>query len=88
MVGLILILGALGGASVSGATDDASASPSKATRQPPPAPPIKYLEAGARLFNAAQTSAQLDLAAKYLGGRGHVTAISSSPINRPRSTPT
>jgi len=65
-VGLILILGSLGGASVSAAPDDASASPAKATRQPPPAPPIKYLEAGARLFNAAQTSTQLDLAAKYL----------------------
>ena len=35
--------------------DDAAAAPSTATRQPPPAPPIKYLEAGARLFNSAQT---------------------------------
>jgi type II secretory pathway component GspD/PulD (secretin) len=61
-----LILGALGGAAASAAPDDASASPSKATRQPPPAPPIKYLEAGARLFNSAQTRAQLDLASKYL----------------------
>jgi type II secretory pathway component GspD/PulD (secretin) len=61
-----LILGALGGGSVSAAPDDATASPSKATRQPPPAPPIKYLEAGAHLFNSAQTGADLDRASKYL----------------------
>ena len=52
--------------------DDTAAAPSSATRQPPPAPPIKYLEAGARLFNSAdrnnsaETGVQLDLAAKYL----------------------
>ena len=49
--------------------DDTAAAPSSATRQPPPAPPIKYLEAGARLFNSAENgvwSSQLDLASKYL----------------------
>jgi type II secretory pathway component GspD/PulD (secretin) len=61
-----LILGAWGGATVCAAPDDAAASPSKATRQPPPVAPIKYLEAGARLFNAAETSQQLELASKYL----------------------
>jgi hypothetical protein len=58
-----MILGAWGGATTGAAPDDAAAAPSTATRQAPPAPPIKYLEAGAKLFN----SAQFDLASKYLG---------------------
>ena len=61
-VSLILILGAWGGATRGAAPDDAAAAPSTATRQAPPAPPIKYLEAGAKLFN----NAQFDLASKYL----------------------
>ncbi|MDR3619511.1 MAG: type II secretory pathway, component PulD, partial [Paludisphaera borealis] len=62
---VIMILGAGTGASTEGASpDDAAASPSQApaTRKPSPVPPIKYLEAGSRLFN----SGQFDLAAKYL----------------------
>ena len=64
MVSLILILGAWGGAAIVAAPDDATS----ATRQSPPAPPIKYLEAGSRLFNTANPgdAAQLELAAKYL----------------------
>jgi len=61
-VSLILILGAWDGATKGAAPDDAAAAPSMATRQAPPAPPIRYLEAGANLFN----SAQFDLASKYL----------------------
>ncbi|MGP0069350.1 MAG: hypothetical protein ACLQGP_37835, partial [Isosphaeraceae bacterium] len=61
-VSLILILGAWGGATKGANPDDAAAAPSTATRQAPPAPPIKYLEAGAKLFNTAQ----FDLASKYL----------------------
>ncbi len=59
-----MVLGAGGGASTEGATlDDAVASPSSTTaRKPSPAPPVKYLEAGAKLFNGGQ----FDLAAKYL----------------------
>ncbi len=46
------------------APDDATS----ATRKPPPAPPIKYLEAGSRLFNSASPGdvGQLENAAKYL----------------------
>ena len=65
-VSLILIMGAWGGAAHGADPDDAAAAPSTATRPAPPAPPIKYLEAGARLFNSAQNSEDLDLAAKYL----------------------
>jgi len=61
-----LILSAWGGATAGAATDDAATAPSSATRQPPPVPPIKYLEAGARLYNSAQDSEQLKLASKYL----------------------
>ena len=61
-VSLILILGAWGGATKGAAPDDAAAAPSTATRQAPPAPPIKYLEAGAKLFNTEQ----FDMASKYL----------------------
>src|SRR5208337_4596884 len=42
--------------------DDAISSQAKAARKPPPVPPIKYLEAGSRLFN----SGNFELAAKYL----------------------
>ena len=42
--------------------DDAVSSPAKAARKPAPVPPIKYLEAGSRLFN----SGNFELAAKYL----------------------
>ena len=65
-ISLILILSVWGGAVQGAAPDDAAAAPISATRQPPPAPPIKYLEAGARLFNSAVDNAQLELAAKYL----------------------
>lgn len=41
----------------------ATDSPRPVNRPEPPAPPIKYLEAGARLFNKGR----YDLAAKYLG---------------------
>ena len=61
-VSLILILGAWGGATKGASPDDAAAPPSTATRQAPPAPPIKYLEAGAKLFNTEQ----FDMASKYL----------------------
>ena len=61
-VSLILILGAWGGATKGADPDDAAAAPSTATRQAPPAPPIKYLEAGAKLFNTEQ----FDMASKYL----------------------
>ncbi|WP_337177834.1 type II secretory pathway, component PulD, partial [Paludisphaera sp.] len=58
-----MILGAVGGASTEGAApDELAASPSTTARKPAPAPPVKYLEAGSRLFN----SGQFDLAAKYL----------------------
>ena len=53
-VSLILILGAWGGATEGAAPDDAAAAPSTATRKAPPAPPIKYLEAGAKLFNSQE----------------------------------
>ncbi len=61
-VSLILILGAWGAATEGAAPDDVAAAPSTATRQAPPAPPIKYLEAGAKLFNTQQ----FDKASKYL----------------------
>ena len=61
-VSLILILGVWGGATKGAVPDDAAAAPSTATRQAPPAPPIKYLEAGAKLFN----NEQYDMASKYL----------------------
>src|SRR6516164_11131524 len=62
-VSLILILGAWGGATEGAAPDDAAAAPSTATRKAPPAPPIKYLEAGAKLYN----SQDFERAAQYLG---------------------
>ncbi len=71
-VSLILILATWGRTVDGAAPDDTAVPPSAATRQPPPAPPIKYLKAGARLFNGAErnnreeTTRQLDLASKYL----------------------
>ena len=67
-VSLILVLGAWGGATAGAAPDDAAAAPSTATRQAPPAPAIKYLEAGARLFNDrnfAMASKYLEAANRY-----------------------
>src|SRR5271166_391002 len=59
---VILIIGAWGAATEGAPPDDAISSPAKAARKPPPVPPIKYLEAGSRLFN----SGNFELAAKYL----------------------
>ena len=59
---VILIFGAWGAATEGATPDDAAPSPGAAARKPAPVPPIKYLEAGARLFN----SGQFELAAKYL----------------------
>ena len=58
----IMILGAWGAATEGATPDDAAPSPATAARKPAPVPPIKYLEAGARLFN----SGNFELAAKYL----------------------
>jgi type II secretory pathway component GspD/PulD (secretin) len=62
MLTVILIIGAWGAATDGAAPDDAAPSPAAAVRKPAPVPPIKYLEAGARLFN----SGSFELAAKYL----------------------
>src|SRR5208283_3110969 len=59
---VILIIGAWGAATEGGSPDDAVSSSATAARKPAPAPPIKYLEAGSRLFN----SGNFELAAKYL----------------------
>ena len=59
---VILIFGAWGAATEGASPDDAAPSPAAAVRKPAPVPPIKYLEAGARLFN----SGNFELAAKYL----------------------
>ena len=59
---VLLILGAWGAATEGASPDDAISSPAKAARKPAPVPPIKYLEAGSRLFN----SGNFELAAKYL----------------------
>src|SRR5208283_4103876 len=58
----MLIIGAWGAATEGASPDDAISSPAKAARKPAPVPPIRYLEAGSRLFN----SGNFDLAAKYL----------------------
>ena len=59
-----------------------------ATRQPPPAPPIKYLEAGSRLFNSAaeRLSSSSSWPAKYLAGRRYAIVTSSNRTSRRRST--
>ena len=59
---VILIIGAWGAATEGASSDDAISSPAKAARKPAPVPPIRYLEAGSRLFN----SGNFELAAKYL----------------------
>ena len=59
---VILIIGAWGAATEGASPDDAISSPAKAARKPAPVPPIKYLEAGSRLFN----SGNFELGAKYL----------------------
>src|SRR5262245_54931065 len=59
---VILIFGVWGAATEGAFPDDAASSPAPAARKPAPVPPIKYLEAGARLFN----SGQFEMAAKYL----------------------
>src|SRR5271165_6494223 len=59
---VILIIGAWGAARESASSDDAVTSPATAARKPAPVPPIRYLEAGSRLFN----SGNFELAAKYL----------------------
>ena len=56
-----VIIGAWGVATDGASPNDAAPAKS-ATRPDPPVPPVKYLEAGAKLFN----SGQLELAAKYL----------------------
>src|SRR4051794_24152368 len=57
----LLILGAWG-AATDGAPPDDATTPAGAARPPAPVAPIKYLEAGAKLFN----NGQYPLAAKYL----------------------
>src|SRR5271166_2694024 len=59
---IILIIGAWEAARESASSDDAVSSPATAARKPAPVPPIRYLEAGSRLFN----SGNFELAAKYL----------------------
>ena len=59
---VILIIGAWGAATEGASPDDAVSSPATAARKPAPVPPIRYLEAGSRLFN----SGNFELAAKYL----------------------
>ena len=59
---IILIIGAWGAATEGASPDDAVTSPATAARKPAPVPPIRYLEAGSRLFNTGN----FELAAKYL----------------------
>jgi len=59
---VILIIGAWGAATEGASPEDAAPSPATAARKPAPVPPIRYLEAGSRLFN----SGNFELAAKYL----------------------
>ena len=59
---VILIIGAWGAATEGASPDDANSSSTAAARKPAPVPPIKYLEAGSRLFNGGN----FELAAKYL----------------------
>ena len=59
---VILIIGAWGVTTEGASPDDAVSSPAAAGRKPAPVPPIRYLEAGSRLFN----SGNFELAAKYL----------------------
>ena len=59
---ILLIFGTWGAATEGASPDDASSPSTSAVRKPAPVPPIRYLEAGSRLFN----SGNFDLAAKYL----------------------
>src|SRR5271166_2157672 len=59
---VILIIGAWGAATEGASPDDANSSSTTAARKPAPVPPIKYLEAGSRLFNGGD----FERAAKYL----------------------
>jgi len=59
---IVLSLGAWGAATDGAQPDDAALPTAAVARPPSPVPPVKYLEAGARLFN----SGQYDLAAKYI----------------------
>ncbi|MBV8233684.1 MAG: hypothetical protein JO329_27210, partial [Planctomycetaceae bacterium] len=61
LLAIPVILGAWGVAT-DGASPNDAAPATSATRPAAPVPPVKYLEAGAKLFN----SGQLELAAKYL----------------------
>ena len=72
----LLILGAWG-AATDGAPPDDAAAPTSATRPKPPVPPVRYLKAGADLYNNGQYA----LAAKYLS-RPKCTAISSRRTSR------
>ncbi|MDR3636471.1 MAG: type II secretory pathway, component PulD, partial [Isosphaeraceae bacterium] len=59
---ILLVLAAWGTATEGAPPDSASSSPSPAARPPAPVAPVKYLEAGAKLFNKQK----YPLAAKYL----------------------
>jgi type II secretory pathway component GspD/PulD (secretin) len=59
---ILLTLGAWGAATEGAPPDNAAPATDAAAKPPAPVPPVKYLEAGARLFN----SGQYDLAAKYI----------------------
>ena len=59
---ILLTLGAWGAATEGSPPDQAAPGTDTAARPPSPVAPVKYLEAGARLFN----SGQYDLAAKYI----------------------
>ena len=79
-VATLLILGAWGAATEGSPPDDATAPPS-AARPPSPVPPIKYLEAGAKLYN----NGQYPLAAKYLAAaqlyRDHLTVSEQTVLD-------
>ncbi len=59
---VILVISAWGAATEGASPDDANSPSASAARKPAPVPPIRYLEAGSRLFN----SGNFELAAKYL----------------------
>src|SRR5271157_1206707 len=59
---VILIIVAWGAATEGASLNDTVSAPAAVARKPAPAPPIRYLEAGSRLFN----SGNFELAAKYL----------------------
>ena len=66
---ILLTLGAWGAATDGAPPDDAAPATDAAARPPAPVPPVKYLEAGARLFN----SGQYDLAAEVPQRRADVS---------------